>query len=127
MTDNVRTPADASTPKTTRRTWLRGLIASGVLTATGSLNASAADADIERVGAGSIANVQPKEGNAPPQTIYAVDELSSAYPTNDWWTTLLWRRRSENLWIHPLAARVTESGLDITYPDEWTVGDAPYS
>jgi len=127
MTDSARTPADASTPKTTRRTWLRGLIASGVLTATGSLNASAADADIERVGAGSIANVQPKEGNAPPQTIYAVDELSSPYPTNDWWTTLLWRRRSENLWIHPLAARVTESGLDITYPDEWTVGDAPYS
>src|SRR6056297_3157836 len=127
MEDNSHTPIDASSSNITRRTWLKGLLASGVLTTTGSFSASAANADIEQVGAGSITHVKPDAAGVPPRTIYAVDELSSPYPTNDWWTTLLWRPLSENLWIHPLAARVTESGLAITYPDEWQVGDAPFS
>ncbi|EMA58654.1 glycosyl hydrolase [Halorubrum kocurii] len=127
MEDDSYTPIDGSRSNVRRRTWLKGLLAGGVITATGSFNASAADADIERVGAGSIARVTPGEASVPPRTIYAVDELSSPYPTNDWWTTLLWRPLSENLWIHPLAARVTEAGLAVTYPDEWQVGDAPFS
>ncbi|EMA59736.1 glycoside hydrolase family 81 [Halorubrum lipolyticum DSM 21995] len=127
MEDNAHTPIDGSNSNVTRRTWLGGLLAGGVLTATGSFNASAADADIEAVGAGSIAHRRPDAAGAPPRTVYAVDDLSAPYPTNDWWTTLLWRPRSENLWIHPLAARVTESGLAITYPDEWQVGDAPFT
>ena len=127
MTDETRPLIDAQTADVTRRSWLKGLIASGVLAGGGSATAGAAAADIERIGAGSIARVQPEDGAAPPREIYATEELSAPYPSNDWWTTLLWRPRSDNLWIHPLAARVTDSGLAITYPDEWQVGDAPYT
>ena len=127
MKDDSHAPIDGSSTNVQRRTWLKGLLAGGTLAAAGSFGASAADVDIEQVGAGSIARVKPEEAGAPPRTVYAVDELSSPYPSNDWWTTLLWRPLSENLWVHPLAARVTESGLAITYPDEWQVGDAPFT
>lgn len=127
MTDNTQSLIDAPSSDMTRRSWLKGLVASGVLSASGSVTAGAATTDIEQIGAGSIARIQPADGGAAPREIYATDDLSAPYPSNDWWTTLLWRPLSENLWVHPLAARVTESGLAITYPDEWQVGDAPYT
>lgn len=128
MDDNSHTSTDGQRTGTTRRTWLKGLLASGVLATGGSFAGSAADAAaLEQVGAGSIATVKPEAAGAPPRTIYAADGLSGPYPSNDWWTTLLWRPLSENLWVHPLAARVTETGLDVTYPDKWTVGDAPFT
>ncbi|SFR47474.1 glycosyl hydrolase [Halogeometricum limi] len=112
----------------TRRTYLRALVAGGVLTGSGALTASAAeDAAIEQIGAGSIAHVKPEAAGAPPRTVYATDDLDAPYPSNDWWTTLLWRPLSENLWVHPLAARVTETGLALSYPDEWQVRDAPFT
>ncbi|SDM13799.1 Endoglucanase Acf2 [Halogranum gelatinilyticum] len=126
MNDDTPTATDRS--RLTRRTYLQGLVASGVLAAGGSLTASAAEsADIEQLGAGSIAHVKPESAGAPPRTVYATEDLDAPYPSNDWWTTLLWRELSENLWVHPLAARVTESGLAVTYPDEWEVRDAPFS
>ena len=127
MTDDTRPSIDVPSSDMTRRSWLKGLIASGVLAGGGSVTAGAAATDIEQVGAGSIARVQPSAAGAPPRTIYATDDLSAPYPSNDWWTTLLWRPLSENIWVHPLAARVTESGLAVTYPDEWQVGDAPFT
>lgn len=127
MTDDTRPSIDAPRTATTRRSWLKGLVASGVLSATGAVTAGAASTDIEQIGAGSIARIKPDDGTAAPREIFATDDLSAPYPSNDWWTTLLWRPLSENLWVHPLAARVTESGLSLTYPDEWQVGDAPYS
>ena len=126
MNDDTHTATDGT--DLTRRTYLQGLVASGVLAAGGSLTASAAEsADIEQLGAGSIAHVKPESAGAPPRMVYATDELDAPYPSNDWWTTLLWRELSENLWVHPLAARVTESGLAVTSPDEWEVRDAPFS
>ena len=46
---------------------------------------------------------------------------SGAIPTNDWWTSLLWRKFScsavsENLMAHPLALHAFTDGLGVSYP-----------
>ena len=46
---------------------------------------------------------------------------AGAIPTNDWWTSLLWRKFncasiSENLMAHPLAFHAYTNGLGVSYP-----------
>jgi hypothetical protein len=95
MTDDTRPSIDAPSTATTRRSWLKALVASGVFSASGAVTASAERTDIKQIGAGSIAHVQPDDSGAAPRDIYATDDLSAPYPSSDWWTTLLWRPLSE--------------------------------
>ena len=51
---------------------------------------------------------------------------AGAVPTNDWWTSLLWRKFScasvsENLMAHPLAYHAFTDGLGVSYPTTATI------
>lgn len=52
---------------------------------------------------------------------YVVDETSSrAMPSTDWFTTLVTRQYSGNLWSYPSIIRAQPYGLDVSFPKEWS-------
>jgi endoglucanase Acf2 len=80
-----------------------------------------------RVGRGSYNTTRPKGLRAPsaggraPARPSLTANVRGAVPTNDWWTSLVWKRRadnpySENLYAHPLALRAKRDGLGVGYP-----------
>lgn len=83
------------------------------------------------VGAGSYAEGTPSGGAVPtecnntpvtnPRAHVTANFPSGAIPTNDWWTSLLWRKFdcasiSENLVAHPLTFHAFTNGLGVSYP-----------
>lgn len=83
------------------------------------------------VGTGSYAEGTPSGGGVPtecvdnpitnPRAHVTANFPSGAIPTNDWWTSLLWRKFScssvsENLMAHPLAYHAFTDGLGVSYP-----------
>lgn len=88
------------------------------------------------VGAGSYAEGTPTGGavptecnNAPvtnPRAHVTSSFPAGAIPTNDWWTSLLWRKFdcasiSENLMAHPLSFHAYTDGLGVSYPTTATI------
>jgi len=71
---------------------------------------------IVSVGAGSYRVGLPPGAKGPPQTIYAAAGLRGPYPTNDWWSSLLWEPFSQPHFSHPLAIRAEAGGLRVQYP-----------
>ncbi|MBO3103516.1 glycosyl hydrolase [Cellulomonas fengjieae] len=83
------------------------------------------------VGSGSYAEGTPTGGAVPtecnntpvtnPRAHVTSNFPAGALPTNDWWTSLLWRKFncdsvSENLMAHPLAFHAFTNGLGVSYP-----------
>ena len=79
------------------------------------------------VGRGSYCTVLPpgrggpSEGKGRPATPCVVGGLTGPVPTNNWWSSLVWKRRpdqpfSENLYAHPMAFRAKAEGLGASYP-----------
>lgn len=68
------------------------------------------------VGAGSYTTERPDGCAALPGEIFRVDWLEGPVPTNQWWSSLVWERFSQNLFPHPLAMVCQEGGLAVTYP-----------
>lgn len=83
------------------------------------------------VGQGSYAEGTPPGGAVPtecnntpianPRAHVTSNFPTGALPTNDWWTSLLWRKFdcaavSENLVAHPLTFRASTQGLGVSYP-----------
>lgn len=83
------------------------------------------------VGSGSYAEGTPTGGAVPtecsntpitdPRAHVTTNFPAGAIPTNDWWTSLLWRKFScasvsENLMAHPLAFHAYTDGLGVSYP-----------
>lgn len=88
------------------------------------------------VGSGSYAEGTPAGGAVPtecngtpvtnPRAHVTSSFPAGAIPTNDWWTSLLWRKFncdaiSENLMAHPLAMRAFTNGLGLSYPTSATI------
>lgn len=72
--------------------------------------------EVVSIGAGSYSTVLP-EGCAPlPSEIHRIDQLKGPVPTNQWWSSLVWEKFSQNLFPHPLAMVCHEGGLAVTYP-----------
>ncbi len=82
------------------------------------------------VGSGSYAEGTPSGGGVPtecnntpvtnPRAHVTSNFPSGAIPTNDWWTSLLWRKFdcasiSENLMAHPLSFHAYTNGLGVSY------------
>lgn len=93
-------------------------------------------ADAVDVGAGSYAEGTPAGGAVPtecnntpitnPRAHVTANFPAGAIPTNDWWTSLLWRKFdcasiSENLMAHPLAFHAFTDGLGVSYPTTPTI------
>jgi len=68
------------------------------------------------VGPGSYTLSKPPLCEALPEKIYRSDELEGPTPTNQWWSSLVWERYSQNLFPHPLGMVCHEGGLAVTYP-----------
>ena len=81
--------------------------------------------DVVDVGAGSYTTTPPSGEETPPGTVSATDDLSAPYPTNDWWSSVLFDQYSAPLWAHPLVGDATSEGLDLAYPTAWTFTEAP--
>jgi len=71
---------------------------------------------IGRVGLGSYARVAPTGARRPPETVYVIDTLRPPFPTNQWWSSILWMPLSEAHYPHPLAVRAEKTGLRVFYP-----------
>ncbi len=67
-------------------------------------------------GAGSYTLSKPSSCEALPEEIYKIDELEGPTPTNQWWSSLVWEKYSQNLFPHPLGMVCHEGGLAVTYP-----------
>ena len=81
------------------------------------------DGEIVSVGSGSYSEVRPEPCKALPEEIYKVGSLTGATPTNQWWSSLVWEKYSQNLFPHPLAMLCHEGGLAVTYPGDAMVSN----
>lgn len=119
-----------------RRTHRRRLVAVGAVLAmlTYLLQAffgPAPPAHAGPVGAGSYATGTPTGAAVPtecnntpitnPRAHVTANFPAGAIPTNDWWTSLVWRKFncasiSENLMAHPLSFHAFTNGLGVSYP-----------
>ncbi|MFI7427712.1 glycosyl hydrolase [Micromonospora sp. NPDC049836] len=101
------------------------VLAAGLL---GAVLARGGTAAAGTVGAGSYTETLPAGAALPtgcgalstnPRLFVTPDAPAGAIPTNDWWTSLLWKRNncatSENLHAHPLAYRAETNGLGLSY------------
>ncbi|MDM7832099.1 glycosyl hydrolase [Cellulomonas edaphi] len=123
----------AHAPTTLHRPRVLAMILVGALLAflAQALVLPATRAGAVDVGSGSYAQGTPVGGavptecnNAPvtnPRAHVTANFPAGAIPTNDWWTSLLWRKFScasvsENLMAHPLAYHAFTNGLGVSYP-----------
>ncbi|ODR80949.1 hypothetical protein BG842_00675 [Haladaptatus sp. W1] len=79
-----------------------------------------ATSGVVNVGAGSYTTTLPTGEETPPKQVYATTDLSAPYPTNDWWSSILFDQYGSPLWAHPLVGTPTSEGLDLSHPTEWT-------
>ncbi|MGH3646560.1 MAG: glycosyl hydrolase [Micromonosporaceae bacterium] len=100
------------------------LLASATLVA---LTIAPAHADVVPVGEGSYTTDRPAGASGPsnsdgaPVTPKVTSSVTGPIPTNDWWSSLVWRRYagnpySENLYAHPLTYHAYADGLGMGYP-----------
>ncbi|MEI8273609.1 MAG: glycosyl hydrolase [Paludibacter sp.] len=86
---------------------------------TGSYASSIPSAPTE-FWAGDVVNIKQFHDTV---TFYALDNLKAPFPTNKWWSGLLFKNnitRSYNIWAHPLCLTVEKYGLGFHYASEWT-------
>ncbi|GIW08022.1 MAG: hypothetical protein KatS3mg060_2827 [Dehalococcoidia bacterium] len=73
-------------------------------------------------GLGSYTTILPPGAKRPPVLPAITPNVTGAVPTNDWWTSLVWKtypdHHSENLFAHPWALRARAGGLAGGYPAE---------
>jgi len=72
--------------------------------------------DILKAGAGSYSTIRPVPCKALPETIYRTAGLKGAVPTNQWWSSLVWKPLSQNIFAHPLGMVCVPEGLAVAYP-----------
>ncbi len=68
----------------------------------------------------------PANRNGVPAIPKVVDGLIGPYPTNSWWSSLIWQFHPENpysepMFAHPLAYRANPTGLGLGYPKNYFV------
>ncbi|MBO0921532.1 hypothetical protein J1G42_11935 [Cellulomonas sp. zg-ZUI222] len=147
MQPTARTPRGSSSQHAldtvTVPWWRRGIATTAALALAGAAalvivprdDAVAADGIVD-VGAGgyAAAPVGPTpEGcdsvEADPRSALTDDAPSGALPTNDWWSSLLYKRLdcrlSEPLHAHPVSYQPTPGGLGLSTPREATLSGTP--
>jgi len=82
--------------------------------------ATAAASGVVDIGAGSYTTTLPSGEETPPDSVSATNDCSAPYPTNDWWSSVLFDRYGSPMWAHPLVGTPTDAGLDLSHPTEWT-------
>ena len=123
-------------PVADRRAVLALVTAAALVVSLLQVVATSLRADAATVGSGSYADSIPA-GRAVPtecgdrpitdaRAHVTADFPRGAIPTNDWWTSLLWRKFdcssvSENLMAHPATFHAFTNGLGMSYPTNPTI------
>ncbi len=87
-----------------------------LLCVVGFLFVSVADGQIVKQGVGSYTTTRPASCKPLPTIIYKTSDVNGATPSNQWWSSLVWEPRSQNMFPHPLGMVCSEKGLSIGYP-----------
>jgi len=73
---------------------------------------------------GGFSNVRPAECKPLPDVIYTTDDFGGPIPTNQWFSSLVWEKHSQNMFPHPMGVVFCESGMSLAYPGAAMVSGA---
>jgi endoglucanase Acf2 len=92
--------------------------ASGVLLA----GTAAAQPEVQRFGAGAV-SLKPRGGDAAvPRAPFRTEAMARrAAPTNQWYSSLIFSEKPENIFAQPLSFRPTPAGLEVALPTKVVV------
>lgn len=82
------------------------------------------DAMVHAEPVGGFATKRPDGCKPLPETIYVSERFQGAAPTNQWFSSLVWEKHSQNMFPHPMGAVFCDSGLAIAYPGAALVSGA---
>lgn len=71
---------------------------------------------VDAAPAGGYATERPEGCKPLPDTIYTSERFQGAAPTNQWYSSLVWEKHSQNMFPHPMGAVFCDAGLAIAYP-----------
>lgn len=69
-----------------------------------------------KAGAGSYRTTPPKPCKPLPAEILKTADLTGPTITNQWWSSLVWQKYSQNMFAHPAFVRCDSDGLVVGYP-----------
>lgn len=75
-----------------------------------------ADEPVIRAGAGSYRTTAPKACKPLPAEIFKTADVTGPMVTNQWWSSLVWQKYSQNMFAHPAFVRCDADGLVMGYP-----------
>ena len=78
--------------------------------------AQAKPTEVVAVGAGSYTTRLPVGAKEPDVLPFVTEAIKKPIPTNDWWSSLVFTRFSNQMFPHPLGVQAHEQGLRIYYP-----------
>ncbi|MEL7264719.1 MAG: glycosyl hydrolase, partial [Planctomycetota bacterium] len=93
--------------------WLCCAISLGHL--VGTSVATAQNAPIVTAGFGSYRTSRPSFCKPLPEQIYRTPNLTGPIVTQQWWSSLIWKRFSQNMYAHPAWMRCQPEGLIVGY------------
>lgn len=75
---------------------------------------------------GNFTTIRPAACQPLPDAIFTTERFQGAAPSNQWFSSLIWEKHSQNMFPHPMGLVFCESGLSLTYPGAALVssGDA---
>ncbi|WP_430781640.1 glycosyl hydrolase [Actinoplanes sp. G11-F43] len=131
-----------TSPPTRRRTRLAGLAVAGAVAVGSGVLAvvvGAGTASAATIGAGSYTETLPAGAKLPtgcgtistnPRQNVTANAPAGAVPTNDWWSSLLFKKGddcnfSQALYAHPVAYRPIASGLGLSYEQTPAISGSP--
>ena len=72
--------------------------------------------DLVSAGAGSYTTKLPAGAKEPAETPFITPNVKGPVPTNDWWSSLVFQKFSNQMFPHPLGIQAHTDGLRIYYP-----------
>ncbi len=72
--------------------------------------------EVIKVGSGSYTTKLPTGAKEPAETPWVTADVKGPIPTNDWWSSLVFSKFSNQMFPHPLGIQAHDAGLRIYYP-----------
>ena len=91
-------------------------------TAIGVSSVAVAAPQIVSLGKGSYSTQRPESCKPLPTEIFKVDSFEGPTPTNQWYSSLVWDKFSNNFFPHPFGAVACEKGFSMSNPGGGLVG-----
>ena len=89
-----------------------------------ALSSTTLQAELVSLGEGSYTTRRPASCKPLPEEIFREAPADRATPTNQWWSSIVWQRYSQNLFPHPLALKCSAEGLVVHHPGTAIVANA---